>query len=130
MSEVLIKGMEMPKNCAECRFCVNGFTDDAPMYECACESYENVSVLVDDHGKPFNFRPDWCQLVEVPTPHGRLIDADALKLALRKTMDACVDEDGALLYSDHLIIDADYDEVCNMIDEQPTIIEAEGSKGI
>lgn len=51
----------------------------------------------------------------------RLIDAEALKLALQKTMDACVDEDGILLYSDHLIIDADYDEVCNVIDEQPTI---------
>ena len=24
-------------------------------------------------------KPDWCPLVEIPTPHGRLIDADALK---------------------------------------------------
>ena len=62
---VIVKGMEMPKNCAECRFCVNGFTDAAPVYECACETYENVSVLVDDHGKPFDFRPDWCPLVEI-----------------------------------------------------------------
>lgn len=59
---VLIKGIGIPKSCSECRFCVNGFTDDAPMYECACETYENVSVLVDDHGKPFDFRPDWCPL--------------------------------------------------------------------
>lgn len=71
---VLIK-MEMPKSCAECRFCVNGFTDNAPMYECACQSYDNVSVLVDKDGQPFDFKPEWCPLVEVPTPHGRLIDA-------------------------------------------------------
>lgn len=61
---ILIKGMEMPKNCDECRFCVNGFTDDAPMYECAVQSYENVSVLVEGGGKPFDFRPDWCPLEE------------------------------------------------------------------
>ena len=72
------RGIGIPESCAKCRFCVNGFTDDAPMYECACESYENVSVLVDDHGQPFDFRPDWCPLVEVKEPHGRLIDADKL----------------------------------------------------
>ena len=61
---VLIKDIRIPESCLECRFCVNGFTDNAPMYECACQSYDNVSVLVDDHGKPFDFRPDWCPLVE------------------------------------------------------------------
>ena len=72
---VLIKGMDIPTSCDKCRFCVNGFTDVAPMYECAVQSYENVSVLVESDGKPFDFRPDWCPLVEIPTPHGRLIDA-------------------------------------------------------
>ena len=78
---VIVKGMEMPKNCDECRFCVNGFTDDAPMYECAVQSYDIVSVLVESDGKPFDFRPDWCPLIELP-PHGRLIDADKLKSRL------------------------------------------------
>lgn len=77
MREVLIKGIGIPESCSECRFCVNGFTDDAPMYECACQSYDNVSVLVEKDGQPFDFRPEWCPLVELP-PHGRLIDADAL----------------------------------------------------
>ena len=76
---ILIRGMEMPKNCDKCRVCVNGFTDDAPMYECAVQSYENVSVLVESGGKPFGFRPDWCPLTELP-PHGRLIDADKLNI--------------------------------------------------
>lgn len=66
MSSILIRGAKMPKNCAECRFCVNGFTDEAPMYECACQSYDNVSVLVDKNGQPFDFKPEWCPLIEVP----------------------------------------------------------------
>ena len=74
---ILIRDMEMPTSCDKCRFCVNGFTDDAPMYECAVQSYENVSVLVESGGKPFDFRPDWCPLIELP-PHGRLGDLDKL----------------------------------------------------
>ena len=73
---VIVKGMEMPESCDKCRFCVNGFTDEAPMYECGAQSYDNVSVLVESGGKPFDFRPDWCPLIEIPTPHGRLIDID------------------------------------------------------
>ena len=76
---VLVRGMEMPTKCSDCNFCVNGLTDETPMYECACQSGDMVSVLVDYKGEPFDFRPDWCPLVEVPTPHGRLIDADALR---------------------------------------------------
>ena len=76
---ILIRGMEMPTSCDKCRFCVNGFTDTVPMYECAVQSYENVSVLVESNGEPFDFRPDWCPLVEIPTPHGRLGDLDKLK---------------------------------------------------
>lgn len=64
---ILINDMEMPESCDKCRFCVNGFTDEAPMYECGVQSYDNVSVLVESGGKPFDFRPDWCPLVEVET---------------------------------------------------------------
>jgi hypothetical protein len=78
---VLIKNMSMPDNCNKCVFCVNGFTDAAPMYECAASGDDMTSVLFDDHGRPFDFRPDWCPLIEVKTPHGRLIDADELKTA-------------------------------------------------
>lgn len=65
---VLIRDMEMPTSCDKCRFCVNGFTDDAPMYECAVQSYENVSVPVESDGKPFNFRPVWCPLTNFTAP--------------------------------------------------------------
>lgn len=64
---VLTMEMAMPQKCEECRFCVNGFTEEAPVYECAALGAENVSVLVDDYGKPFDFRPDWCPLEFVKT---------------------------------------------------------------
>ena len=111
---VLIKGMKMPKNCAECRFCVNGFTDVAPMYECACESYENVSVLVDDYGKPFDFRPDWCPLIELPEKHGRLIDE-------RVAYDKIAEQEGGYYM--------DMDGVGCGLEETPTVFEAEGEDG-
>ena len=62
---ILIKNMELPTKCAECNFCVNGFSDKTPVWECACEATEMSTSLVDDHGKPFEFRPDWCPLVEI-----------------------------------------------------------------
>ena len=64
---VIVRGMSMPGKCNECQFCVNGFTEEAPVYECAALGAENVSVLVDDYGKPFDFRPDWCPLEFVKT---------------------------------------------------------------
>ena len=109
---ILIKGMEIPKNCDECRFCVNGFTDDAPMYECAVQSYENVSVLAESGGKPFDFRPDWCPLVEIPTPHGRLIDVSTVE-EIRFH-----DADGY-----HVI---NGEQLCELEIDADTVIEAEG----
>lgn len=52
---VLIKGMEMPESCKKC-----GVT--------SCGLYDEETWGIYRH-------PD-CPLVEVPIPHGRLIDAD------------------------------------------------------
>ena len=54
---VYIKGMEMPKCCNNCDFNV------------IC-NYANGGA----------HRPKGCPLVEVKTPHGRLVDADALAM--------------------------------------------------
>lgn len=51
----------------------------------------------------------------------RVIDADALKKALVEHMDAFVDSDGSMMYSDHLLCDADYEDLCEFIDKQSTI---------
>ena len=54
---VLIKGMEMPKSCFECPI----------VRDCrGAASYRRIGI------------DDDCLLVDVPTPHGRLIDADEL----------------------------------------------------
>lgn len=60
-------------------------------------------------------RPDWCPLINIPTPHGRLIDADKLMVEI-------IDSD-----LDHLQRD-DWKEVIQIISDIPTVIEAEESK--
>ena len=58
---VLVKGMELPKNC---------FKDDCP-----CLNMESGYCQADKEQRYVDGdRPDWCPLAEVPTPHGRLID--------------------------------------------------------
>ena len=57
---ILIKGMEVPRNCIECRF----------------ENFNNCDVL-DKRVESVDV-PPWCPLIEVP-PHGRLIDADDIE---------------------------------------------------
>jgi len=68
---ILIRGMEMPKNCAECNMwciceCLNDFED----FESICYAVEDGDLIRDKN----------CPLVEIPTPHGRLIDADKLNI--------------------------------------------------
>ena len=85
---VLIKGMKMPQHCYECDF----------EHYNRCEISRKASARVESID-----RPEWCPLVEVPTPHGRLIDAD--KLLKHKT--------------DHEMIDTHF------IWNAPTVIESE-----
>lgn len=73
---ILIKGMEMPKNCYEC-----------PMESANwCNILEKRAESIDRHQD--------CPLIEIP-PHGRLIDADEL---LKRKGDA-YDSRGHLLYA-------------------------------
>lgn len=59
---IVIRGMEMPKDCWECAVQVNP-----------------VCIEFVDFGTRGE-RPAGCPLVEVPASHGRLIDADALNV--------------------------------------------------
>ena len=59
---VLIKGMEMPALCQECDMYIDG--------ACYAKGYRDYQSIMDMS------KPDDCPLIEVPTPHGRLIDAD------------------------------------------------------
>jgi hypothetical protein len=101
---ILIKGMEMPKSCYKCPMRRRDGMDIVCPVAHERFSVADVNIL--------DYRLDRCPLVPVP-PHGRLIDADALKVSLafaEKTADWAVPALRAVLM---------------VIDEMPTIIPAE-----
>lgn len=81
---ILVKGMEMPKDCVSCRWHARW----------GCE----ITGIVTNTAQG-------CPLVDVPTPHGRLIDADVFDRHMKQT--------------------PRYFSMCCDLEEQPTIIEAE-----
>ena len=109
---VLIKGMEMPKHAG-----VN--EDKDTVYRCIVIAHpDNSAELVIDteFASPYDngHNVKRCPLVEIPTPHGRLIDADAL-------MECRLEPNHYEELKDGYI--PDYD-----LDSAPTIIEAEVSE--
>ena len=96
---IYLPNMEMPNRCLDCPLMVSRDND-----ECIVQSEVANEIAITWEDLKAN-----CPLVEVPTPHGRLIDADAL--------------------SDKLGI-SDRDIYCKCVIEEdaPTVIEAEGSE--
>lgn len=94
---ILIKS-EMPKGCWACPFAVGKH------YECLFTK------------KSYNWglttRPSDCPLIEIQSPHDRLVDGDVL---MTEVMDSDLD---------HLQRD-DWKEVIQIVADAPTIIEAE-----
>ena len=96
---ILIKGVEMPKSCGDC--------------PCQQEEYGYCQVIEEEaRFCDYKSRPEWCPLAPVPTPHGRLVDADALILAL---MDRGVDD----------IQTDDLHEISQTVWDAPTVVESE-----
>ena len=100
---ILIKGMEMPQRCKECDLFIEG--------ACYAKGYRDYRSIM-DMAKPAD-----CPLIEVPTPHGRLIDADAIQYthAIARSLD-----DGH-----------NWNELCvtqDEIEDAPTVIEAEAMR--
>ena len=105
---VLIKDMEMPKNCVECKL-----SDHISPTECPIYSIEK--------GDYWDKRYKYCPLVEVPTPHGRLIDADEIVNDCEKYIKSLnPDRDGKEIAKIRWLV--------GILNEQPTIIEKEGSE--
>ena len=102
---ILIKGMEMPSGCYTCPIIYS--EDGAFDFECPFNSYFHWHNAED----VINYIPDSCLLVAVPTPHGRLIDADELIGYLNEWL------------SDPVALSG----FTRIINHQPTIIEAEVS---
>ena len=108
---ILIKGMKMPKNCDNCDLIQ--FDDEGLEAHCPLSPYYRWC------GTPPDYIPEGCRLVEIPTPHGRLIDADELfcKIDGIKGWDYGDESDMAISAA----------EALSAIDDSPTVIEAEVS---
>ena len=68
---VYVKGMKMPKNCNECEFHSVDDVSFELIHQCL------IKGAYIDYADLYSFPYD-CPLVEVSTPHGRLIDGDVL----------------------------------------------------
>ena len=88
---------EKPNRCTNCIYM------DRITYDC--------KLMYGDDYPDFEIQYKNCPLIEVPTSHGRLIDADELAKYKHEN-----------IWTNCLIIDADY------LDDAPTVIEAEGSE--
>lgn len=95
---VLVKGMEMPTTCCNCKF-REPFIDFA---------YCHLAEMDMEYEESDNCRHPDCPLIEIPTPHGRLIDADELARIWK----------GARFSGD----------IKPIVDARPTVIEAERSE--
>ena len=103
---IYIKGMEMPKNCMDCPMNYDSI-DCTLVFDISLRDKDNEFMYEDK-------RHPNCPLIELP-PHGRLIDANALK-------DKWIWGDTDRLGHTEVV------EVID-IDDAPTIIESEGEDG-
>ena len=103
---VYVRYMKMPESCLKCPMQFGGWCYVSPP-----EIDERVAPTVDEAAE--QGKPEWCPLVEVSEPHGRLIDAEKLKNEYPHDTDW-----------DYPVSTNCY--VCESIDNAPTVIEAEG----
>ena len=94
---VIIKGMQKPKDCDYCQFCIEEDVMFETEYRCS------ITGIYMDEDHCF---PDICPIVEFPEHHGRLIDEDEIEIPSLETVN-----------DQYLVFDA--------IKDVPTIIEAE-----
>jgi len=95
---VIIKDMEVPQYCGACHV---GFCK-----QIGCELY----IGFDDYAT--SRHPD-CPISNIPTPHGRLIDADAFE------------KENAYFWNRDFINPKYEDTLADLVNAAPTIIEAE-----
>lgn len=118
---VLIKGRKKPQNCMMCQF--HGFG-----------GYKNELIVCSLTGRSEGHRSNvrGCPLVEVPTPHGRLIDEDTFIREINNRIDAAIKwgtnaiadrENEIRLRAEQAV--ATFCEASLTARKMPTIIEAE-----
>ena len=100
----IVTGLEIPRDCPACKLahwnCRNEFT--------GCNAVPNKRyALTSEPGyAQTDCRPDWCPLRPISEEHGRLIDADELKVMVPS-------------------IEDEYKYVHKLIDQAPTVFERE-----
>ena len=116
---ILIKGMEMPKDCPFCPMAHFNKLDALT----GCDVVPGKRYVKESETDYWNSdkRPDWCPFVEIPTPHGRLIDADAFEDAFIRYY-LTQERQNNLMFAAVEI----KQQLADMIADFPTIIEAEG----
>ena len=71
---VLIKNMKMPSRCFDCTF--SKWSNLHQTMACNCGSHYFEPCFEDYSSEFYKKRADFCPLVEVPVPHGRIADMD------------------------------------------------------
>ena len=108
---ILIKGMEMPVTCCQCKEMV--YNPEIKWEQAGKEEEGGWVCLLTGELIDNTKREEHCPLIEVPTPHGRLLDADAIfEQWYQLNFDRKI-SDGTLAYWNVLL------------GEAPTVIEAE-----
>lgn len=110
---ILIKGMEMPKDCPMCPMAHWNKLDEFTGCEIKKRFFSKEELNTD-------YRPAFCPLIPVP-PHGRLGDLDALAQRIEHERFHHTHTDG-LAASHHV---AEYGHFLMAISYAPTIIPAE-----
>lgn len=81
---ILVKGIDVPKNCDECPIQHKHWGYEVKL--CPYSTVDNGTDLY----QPIDYRMEDCPIYEVPTPHGRLIDADELREKMIKEADTYI----------------------------------------
>lgn len=118
---VLIKDMEMPSCCGGC-----GFSDWSNLHQTLSCSKHYFEPCFEDYSKEYmEKRADFCPLIEIPEPHGDLIDRDAFRVdcGMGENCDKCENDSRNCEY-DFIYTKMDF---CGWIDDAPIVIEGSGS---
>ena len=109
MSDLIIKGMDMPKDYKQRSATLNRQTDDGILR----------LFVYDFDSEAMKYSCRVYPIVEVPTPHGRLIDADAHIQSLKENQ--C----GERCRKNHDCVNCGIGMYIRIVENEPTILEAE-----
>ena len=125
---VTVTGMEMPRTCFDCAW--SYYVGNGRAMCKIVSKTVKTDIMI-------KRRADFCPLAEIPTPHGRLVDADAHILKIRKQycedcsrrkgikngkMQFCYEIGGVVCRA------CEIEDMLNALDDAPTVIEAKGEK--